>query len=537
MLRERLAAGLLLLCLVACGPAAESPPPASSPQSGGTVVTTVLTDIDTVNDLISSGSSHMRDVERFLFLELALENDDFRTGPSTYEPRLAERWEYSDDGRVLTFHLRAASWSDGTPITAEDVRWTWQAQTDPQVAWRRRSQKELIEDVEVVDARTVRFHFTKTYPDQFEHANIGGILPRHLWSELPFSEWRSAGRWFAEHMASSGPFVLRSWQPNEVLVLERNERYYRQGLPRLDRLVFRIIPEKTGQISQLLGGSIDYVQIVPPDQIERIESHPETAIEAFWGRQFDYLCWNTRHGPLGSAGLRRALTHAVDRQAIVDSIYRGYAKVGVSAVLSSTWAFDGTLEPWPFDRREAERLLAASGFEDADGDRVLERDGERLELELLVQNGNRVHLDAATLIQAQLADVGVALTMRPVEFQTWVEKVMGGDFEVAIGAWDIPSSLDMTFAFHTSEIGKFNFGGYSDPELDRILEAASSAADVDEKRRLLHQVQAALHRDQPYTFLWEPQKLDARHRRVRGNRPNALTSFYNIDEWWVDRPQ
>ena len=147
-----------------------------------------------------------------------------------------------------------------------------------------------------------------------------------------------------------------------------------------------------------------------------------------------------------------------------------------------------------------------------------------------------MHLDAATLIQAQLKRVGVELDLRPLEFQTWVEKVKGGDFDVAIGGWNIPSSLDMRFAFHTGEIGNFNFGGYSNPELDRLLDAADKAETTEERRALLHRIQAALHADQPYTFLWEPQTLDARRTRVRDSRPNSLSSFYWIDEWWVEDP-
>lgn len=525
MLPRKLFVGVFALLWLSCGPAVEEEPPARGVAGGGSLVVAKRDDIDTVNDLISSGSVQMRNVERMLFLELLKENADFKTGPSTYVPQLAERWEFSEDRSTLTFHLREAAWSDGTPITADDVRWTWRAQTDPQIAWRHGRIKEAIRDVEVVDPRTVRFHFDEVYPDQLEDANRGGILPKHAWGELPFSEWRAQGGWFVERLVSSGPFALEEWRPNQELILRRNERYYREDRPRLERLVFRTIPEKSSQISQLLGGAIDYVMVVPPDQIERIESHPETELDAYWGREFDYLCWNTTREPLDRVEVRRALTRAIDRQTIVDSIYRGYARVSVTAMLSSTWAFDETLSPWPYAPAEAERALDGAGVE--------ENDGARLELDLLVQSGNRVHQNAATLIQAQLARVGVRLELRPVEFQTWVEMVKAGDFEVAIGGWSIPSSLDMSFAFHTEEIGQFNFGRYSNPELDRVLEAARSASDPEERLDRMHEVQAILHREQPYTFLWEPMTLNARRLRVRDSRPNALSTFYSIDEWWV----
>ena len=530
MLARHLGVLSLALWLAACGGAPEV---ARSPSPGGTIVVSTLTDVDTINDLVSTGSIHTRNVERLLFLRLARENADFREGPPTYDPQLAESWEPSDDGLALTFHLREATWSDGTPITAEDVRWTWQAQTDPDVAWRRARYKESIRDVEVVDSRTVRFHFTESSPDQLEEANLGSVLPKHAWGELPFSEWRQSSGWFVDRVVSSGPFVLESWTPNQALALRRNERYHVRGAPLLDRLIFQVIPEKTSQISQLMGGSIDYLRVIPPDQIARVEEHAETEIDAYWGRQFDFLCWNTRRTPLESSEVRRALTHAIDRQAIVDSIYRGYARVAVTAILSSTWAFDDSLAPWPYARGEADAALAAAGFADLDGDGTLERDGEPLAFELIIQSGNRVHLDAATLIQAQLRRAGVELSLRPLEFPTWVDKVKSGDFDVAIGGWEIPTSLDMSYAFHTDEIGNFNFGAYSNPELDRLLDAASKGEPTEGRLDLLHEVQAVLHREQPYTFLWEPQKLNARRSRVRGSRPNALSTFFWIDEWWV----
>ncbi len=530
---HRWVAALLLVGLAACRAATESSEPRATPQSGGTLAITSRTDVDTINNLVSNGSAHGRDIERFLFLQLARERPDFEQGPPTYEPQLAESWSPSGDGLALTFRLRDVRWSDGTALTAEDVRWTWQAQVDSDVAWRLRHRKEHLEEVEVVDERTVRFHFSHSYPGQLEDANVGAILPRHAWGSKPFADWRAAGAWFAETIVSSGPYRLARWEPDQELVLERNEHYYRNERPRIDRIVVRVVPEKTVQMSQLLGGNLDYVRIVPPDQLERLEASGGIEIDAYPGRNFDYLCWNTRHGPLELAAVRRALTLAIDRQAIVDAIYRGYAKVAVTAFLSSTWGFDPALVPLPYDPSEAQRLLAATGFADADKDGLLERNGVALALDLLVQSGNRVHLDAATLIQAQLARIGVGLDIRPVEFQTWVARVKAHEFEVAIGGWAIPSSLDMSFAFHSREIGNYNFGAYSNADLDRLLEAASVAATTAEKRELFVEIQALLHEEQPYTFLWEPRMLNARRERVRDTRPNALTSYFDVDEWWL----
>lgn len=520
---------LLAALLAACGA-----PPESARPSSETLIVTNLVDIDSVNNLLSDGAEIARDVERLLFLQLVKERGGFDTGPTAFDPQLAESWEFSEDGLELTFKLREAVWSDGTPISAEDVRWTWLAQTDADVNWRLASEKEAIEDVEVVDSRTVRFHFVRAYPGQIGDANDGAILPSHAWSALPFSEWRSNGRWFEDNMVSSGPFLLERWEADQEVVLRRNENYFEPGQPKLERLAIRIVPDKGNQVGQLLGGSVHYVQVLPPGQIERVEANPGTEIDAFPGRLLDYVCWNTQRAPLGDVRVRRALTQAIDRQTIIDSVYRGYARPAVSLILSSTWAFNEALAPWPYDPRQARLELEEAGLLDSDGDGMLEWQGAPFSLELLVQGTNRAHLDVAVLMKAQLERVGVALDVRPTEFQSWFARLKENDFDAAIGGWNTPSSLNPDFAFHSERNGQYNFGHFSNPELDALMEAAREEAEIDERRRIFHEIQAILHREQPYTFLWEPQRLNARTSRLRDSRPNALSTFHNVDEWWLD---
>lgn len=527
--KRLLAAGLGALAVLACA----APEPTEAPREQSLVFTN-LVDITSINDLTRDGSIIGREIERFLFLQLVKEGVDPETRRPSWHPQLAESWEFSGDRRTLTFHLREASWSDGAPITAEDVRWTWEGQVHPEIAWRAARTKEKISDVEIIDPRTVRFHFEETYPDQLEDANTGVILPKHAWGARDFSEWRASGGWFQETIVSSGPFVLERWEPNQQVTMRRNPLYYREGRPKLDRLVLRVVPEKTGQISQLLGGSVDYVQIVPPDQLDRLEEHGDIEIDPYWGRNFDFICWNLLHEPLDDVRVRRALVQAMDRQAILDSIYQGYGRVARTSLLSTTWAAHPTLEPWPFSLKAAREGLESAGYRDSDGDGIIERAGKPLTLELLVQNGNRSHLDAATLIQAQLARVGVELELRRVEFKTWLERSKAQEFEATFGIWEIPTSLNIRFAFHSESIGKYNFGSYSNQRLDELVERFEETSDFESRTQILREVQEILHEDQPYAFLWETQKLNARHRKVRDGRPNLLSPFINIDEWWID---
>ena len=201
--RFRQVMGLALaLTLTICGCRGEAPD--SAPENvtttnagagSDTIVVASTADIRGINELTTDATTlHSALFNWALFATLLDEQDDFDKGPPTFKPRLATSYEFSQDRLALTFKLREdAVWSDGEPVTAEDVRWTWQAQTHPDVAWGLADYKRYIRDVEVVDRHTVRFHFHEVYATQLLDANVGVILPKHAWSRLPFSQWRTHG--------------------------------------------------------------------------------------------------------------------------------------------------------------------------------------------------------------------------------------------------------------------------------------------------------------------------------------------------------
>lgn len=486
-----------------------------------------------VNELLGGGSRSDQDVRDQLLLHLFEERPDFSTGPPSFEPRLAAGIEWSPDRLTATVRLRAdARWSDGRPVTAEDVVWTWRAQVDPAVGWRYRQSKERIERVEAVDPRTAVFSFATAYPAQMADLNEGAILPRHVWGALPFERWREDPDWFARHLVTSGPFRLAQWLPGERVVLEPGGSRPVSGRPPLPRVVFRVVPDPAARLAQLEAGALDYVANVSPAEAARLAGDPEIRIERFWHRRYDYLAWNLARELFADAAVRRALTLAIDRQALVDALWHGFARISASPVPSSVWAADPDLAPWPYDPAAARDLLTAAGWRDRDGDGVRERDGHRFSFELAVNGDNRLRADSAVMIQAQLALVGVEARVRSLDFHALVDRLDAHEFDAALGAWGIDTSLDLWYAFHSAAISDgYNSGGYANPEVDRLIDVARRAADPATMLQPLRRIQRILHRDQPYTFLVEPLGLDAHRRRVQGARPSALGSFRDLSSW------
>ncbi len=531
---------LLATTVLACKPAAdpgggETDRQGAAPRRGGTLVVATQTDIGGVNELVSGTSAFSQDIIERMFLDLFEEQPDFTEHPPSFEPRLAESYEWSDDRLALTVRLRGGvTWSDGVPVTSEDVRWSWQAQTDPGVAWAYAQSKEAITDVEVLDELTVRFHFERAYATQMSDVNEGVVLPKHAWSALPFAQWPESEDWFRQHLIVNGPFKLASWRPQEEIVLERNETYFEADLPRLDKVVFRVVPERALQVTQLLRQELDFIPRVDAADASRVDASDSVTLLPYWHRQYTYLGWNTRHDLFSDAAVRRALTLAIDRGAMVETLYQGFSRIGVSPIIQSVWAFNDSLQPWPYDPNQAGRQLAELGWI-AGEDGVLLQGGRRFSFELGINATSRSWRDAATMIQEQLGRVGIEVQIRPMEFHALIARMEAHDYDAIIGSFGIDTSLDLKYAFHTDSIEDgYNFGSYSNPRVDQLIEEVKNQLDPLEAGPMLDEIQVILHHEQPFTFLWETRRLAAIRRGIRGADPNPVSTYYNLRDWWIE---
>ncbi|MEM9554408.1 MAG: ABC transporter substrate-binding protein [Acidobacteriota bacterium] len=538
---ESLCAALCILALLcasaACTPPTEQTAPdgeTSAASTDDTIVIAVGVDMQGVNELIAPPTQLNSAIHYFsIFRPLFDEETNFRDGPPTFVPLLAASWQQAEDRLSWTVTLREeAVWSDGAPITADDVHFTWQAQTSPEVGWSSAEVKARIRDVEVVDAKTVRFHFTEAYATQLFDLNLGVILPRHVWGELPFSQWRESSQWFVDNLVVSGPFTLESWQPAQRITLRRNERYFEPGLPGAERVVFEVIPERASQLARLRAGGVHFVDFIRPAEAESIENDPELKLLSYLPRAYYFIAWNATREPFDDPAVRRALTLGINRQQIVDSLFYGYADVPSSPLAADTWVHHDELEPWPYDPQRAQEILTERGFTDSDGDGVLDRDGEPLRFELMTNADNDLRRDVITMVQSQLERIGVAVETRTMEFNALLEPLENQRFDAVMQALGIGTDFDLRPHYHTraSENG-FNWGGYSNPEMDRLLEEIAATEDVVETLPLFREVQEILHQDQPQTLIYASPRLLAARRELRDVEPDAVSPFHHVARW------
>jgi len=514
-----------VLAGTAGGPA--SGPAAPAPRR---LVIGVRGDVTSLN-IYTAASAFDQEISDLLYPRLAYEEDDFRQGPPTFRAGLASSWDRSADGTRLTFHLDPrATWSDGRPITADDVLLSHRAASSPDVAWAGIDVKEYVKAVDAPDPRTVTYRFARPYPYELMDAVEGNILPAHVFEQAPLAEWPK--RAFLEAPVAGGPFLLKRYERGSLIELARNPAYFRAPLPRLDSVVFRVIPDDETLLNELLSGGIDVMENVPPGAAARVLESPRLRLVPVPDLSYTFICWNTARPLFSDPRVRRALTLAIDRDAIIEGLLPGAGRPAAGPVLSFLWARDPDLKPLPFDPDAARRLLEEAGWKDRDGDGLIDRDGRPFRFDLEVDQASGQRTAVARMVGACLRKIGVEAAPRPFESGTFVARHEAHEFDAFVGSWRESTKVDLKSNFHSaSRATGYNYGGYSVPELDRLIDRARAERDPATARTLWIAAQRLIVRDQPYTFLFERDRLHAvpRNLRLVGAGPRSL--YAGLEEW------
>lgn len=444
-----------------------------------------------------------------------------------FEPALAASSSWSDDGMSLTYRLRRdVVWEDGQPLTSADVAFTWSLLSDPSVASNWYGDARHVSALEVVDPHTVRFRFAaRRNPVLQQSVTVRGVLPQHALQGVDRATLR--GHASARDPLASGPWRIASWEPDDRIVLEPNPSAPADWRPRLDRIVFRIVPEYASRVLELERGGLDLLQDLEVADIARFEADPRLEVIRSEAEQMQYVGYNLRKAPLDDPRVRRALTLATDRGQLIDRILTAgdevYGRPCVGTV-SPRWPrwVPPELEPLPHDPTEARRLLAEAGF---GGDTPLQ-------LSMMLQTDSSELTQIAVWLQAQWRAVGVALSLERIEPTRFSERARSGDFELLLWSFGANPIVDPSIQWRTE--GPYNWMGFSDPEVDRLLDVGVHAATVDEAVAAFHEVQRRVHAAQPATFLFWRDTALAIDRRFQGAQHDTYSPLRHAEAWWVE---
>ncbi|MGD0095247.1 MAG: ABC transporter substrate-binding protein [Terracidiphilus sp.] len=436
-----------------------------------------------------------------------------------FTPALAESWEQPDP-LTLIFHLRqGVRFHGGRTMTAHDVAWSVNSIRSGQVVSPKAAAYAAVDTVEAIDARTVVFHLKCA--DNFLLTNLStgafGVVPQ------------GSGRDFWRHPVGTGRFRFVSQQIDQDVVIERNPLSWTET-PKIERVRFRVVPDATTESLELENGSGDVaINSLPIDALATLASRPNLIVEDSPGTQIQYLNFNLTDPLLKDARVRQAIACAIDRGLIIQTLLRSHAKPAESLLPDSHWAWTGDVVRYGYDPARAAHLLDEAGFRAG-------ANGVRFHLTMKTSTDEGARL-LATVLQRQLAAVGIALELRSFEFATFYSDVNRGAFQMYSLRWIGNEQPDIFNVYATENFSPkgTNRSHYSNPTLDVLLAEASRSTDGDQRRVDYVEAQQILARDLPAINLWYRDTIVVHSRRLTHVIPTPSGSYSFLETAQLER--
>jgi peptide/nickel transport system substrate-binding protein len=426
---------------------------------------------------------------------------------SRFQPDLAEHWEAIDE-RTYLFHLRkGVTFHDGRPLTAEDVKFTYESVLDPKNRSPKRASLKALMAVDQLGPYRVRFRLTEPHAPFLESTTLG-IVPAG--SSVEKEKGRGAP-------IGSGPFVLEEFLPGEGVTLKAHSSYW-EGAPSVAGLVIKIIPDAMVRALEFKKATVDFLQNdIEPDMLPWLEKNTDAKILIRRGTTFQYIGINFEHPILKRLEVRQAIAVAIDRQAIIRHLLKGLATPATGLLSSSHWAYESSVPQVTYNREEAKRLLDRGGFPDPDGDGPLPR--FKLSYKTTTLD---LRKRIAEAFKEQLSRVGIELEIRTFEWGTFYSDIKKGNFHLYSLSWVGIRDPDFYFnLFHSGSMPPHgdNRGRYRNPEIDRLLEKGRQTLSLEERKRTYSRVQTILARELPYIPLWWTKNVVVMRKSIQGFVP------------------
>jgi peptide/nickel transport system substrate-binding protein len=448
---------------------------------------------------------------------------------STVVPDLATEWSVSEDGLVWTFVLReGVTWHDGQPFTADDVKFTLDGILNPDVRAQFRAALAGVTEVAVVDPKTVTI--TSSVPlgslPILLAYNIA-IAPKHILEGQDLNELAD----FVQNPVGTGPYKVQEIVSGDRVVLTANADYY-DGAPAIGSMTYKIVPDIISVVAQLLTGELD-MATVEPSNLEALLGEGNLTISSALEPNTFAVYLNNSRWPFDNVLVRKAVTMAIDRPAIVEQLLLGEAVVATSSHSPAYGDFyNPNIQPYPFDTAQAEALMTEAGFAKQDG--IWAQDGKPISIELMVDKGNTTREQLALVVQQYLQDFGIEVNVTVEEWSVYIERggQLPGDYDARTG-WRITApDPDKTSEYGTD--GAVNHYAYSNPVADDLLARGRAEVDPAARVAIYHELQQVLYDDCPICWMYYPNGIIAHNAALQGvpkiGIRDALLYVYKMSE-------
>lgn len=476
------------------------------PIRGGTLMVGLADDPPELDPHLTS-SNAARTVLHNIFATLVEIDEELQVVPG-----IAHSWDISEDGKSFTFYIReGVLFHDGTPLDAEAVKYNFERMTDKEFGSARAGELAFVETVTVDDPLTVTVTLSQPY---------GGFLPALAsWSGMMVSPTAAEehGRNFSQVLVGAGPFKFVERIRDDRLVIERFDAYFKEGLPYLDRVVYRPFVDVDSRILNLESGAVHIINTVPGKAVKQFQESQDITLSSVGGLGFRGIWINTKSKDLGSPERRAAVSACIDRQVVVDAVFGDAAVPAIGPFSPATWVVDEEDEAPARDLDRARELLAKAGVPDG------------FSFQLLI-TPDEESIRVASIYAAMCREVGIEIDIQQGEFGSIISRMGEGNYTAAQIELSPRNDPDLSAYpwFHSQ--GGVNWSYYENEEMDDLLDRARASVDQEYRRELYRQALDIFNRDFPYIFTYHLQEMKAYRNNVKGYRhiPDSMMRFEDV---------
>ena len=509
---------------------------AGTAATGGTVI------MATSGDASSIFPPYVQDitgaaVRDQIYDRLAEIGDGLNTvGDAGFQPRLATRWEWAKDSLSIAFHLDPrARWHDGTPVRASDVRFSFDLFQDTTVASSVAPLITNIDSVSVRDSLTPVVWYKQRRPEQFyDFVYQIYIMPEHVFGKVPRNQLRTAD--VTRKAVGTGRFRLARWDAGQRIELVADTTNYR-GRAKLDRVIWSVSPDFGTALAQLMSGQADFFDIIPPELVPRVDSSRTLHTIPYPALQYAYMGMNLHdpkqlsrpHPIFGDRRVRRALSMALDRKAMLQNVFGSQGKLSHGPFPSSIGVADTNLVMIPYDTAAASALLDSAGWTETTPGGVRQKNGRPLRFPLLVLVSSKSRMAYAVLIQNQLRKVGVQADLDQVQAGVAYQRQISHDFDAALiaqGMGPSPGEFKQQWGSEGAPKGGQNYVGYMSRTFDAYVDSALATTDPSKTRAYMARAFQTAIDDAPAVWLYDISTIAGAHRRIQ-------LAPMRADAWWA----
>ncbi|TJY41267.1 peptide ABC transporter substrate-binding protein [Cohnella pontilimi] len=532
--------------------ASASAPAAGTPVDGGTLTISTFSDIVSINPIYVSDTAS-GDIQNLAFANLY---DYDRNANVTVEPwsLAAELPKVSEDGKTYTVKLKStAKWSDGQPVTADDLIYFINTVKNPDAGSPGISSFDKVDKVNKIDDQTVDIVLNQVYAP-FLNVLVTGIVPQHVLKDVPLKDLqKNAYGIDPAKTVTNGPWKWTEWKQGQYITLEADPNYWGEKKPHIAKIIYKQYADQNTEVQAIIKGDTQMTEAIPVTQIDAVKKHENLNVILAPGPQYEYLNFNfkdenfpDKYSPFKGQKTRQAIAYALNRQGMVDKVLKGTGRLMNSPFLPGSWADPGDeAVNYNFDPEKAKQLLAEDGWK-AGSDGILAKDGHKFSFELQYNAGNSRREQVAQVIQQNLKDVGIEVKPKAIDFSTWIDQnVTPGKFPALLLSWSLnnpdPDAESIFSSKYFPPNGQ-NGGWYKNEKLDALWVKGQQTVDKDERAAVYKEIGKEISIDLPYVFMYQyglPQVVDGTTLHwAEEDKPESSLAYgylFHVINWWSDK--